>query len=128
MTATSRMPEGAPPASTYETVMIEREEGIAWVTLMHGAPLITIICNNARWGAVQTSTIGVYPHGHAAAGAKTAPLSDLSPIPDFEKFTEASGGYAERVSNPHGLPDAFCRALQILQSERRQVLLNVLCE
>ena len=95
---------------------------------MHNAPLIAVVCNNARWGAVQTSTIGVYPQGHAAAGAKTAPLSDLSPIPDFENYAEASGGYAERVSDPKQLPDALRRALHILRTERRQVLLNVLCE
>lgn len=95
---------------------------------MHDAPFLTVICNNARWGAVQTSTIGVYPDGHAARGPKPSPLSDLSPVPDFEKYAEASGGYAERVTDPLALPDALRRGLDILRNERRQVLLNVLCE
>ena len=95
---------------------------------MHDAPILTIICNNARWGAVQTSTIGVYPDGHAARGPKPSPLSDLSPVPDFEQYAEASGGYAERVTDPFELPAALRRALHILRTERRQVLLNILCE
>lgn len=95
---------------------------------MHNAPILTIICNNARWGAVQTSTIGVYPDGYAARGPKPSPLSDLSPVPDFEKYAEASGGYAERVTDPESLPDALRRALKVLRTERRQVLLNVLCD
>ena len=95
---------------------------------MHDAPLLTILCNNARWGAVQASTLGVYPEGHAARGPKPAPLSDLRPVPDFEKYAEASGGYGERVSDPLALQDAIRRALAIVRNERRQVLLNVICE
>lgn len=95
---------------------------------MHEAPLLTILCNNARWGAVQSSTIGVYPEGHAARGPKPAPLSDLRPVPDFEKYCEASGGHGERVTDPAALPDAIRRALKIVREERRQVLLNVICE
>lgn len=95
---------------------------------MHEAPILTIICNNARWGAVQQSTIGVYPDGHAAHGPKPAPLSDLRPVPDFEKYVEASGGHGERVTDPVELPDAIRRGLDIVRRERRQVLLNVICE
>jgi acetolactate synthase-1/2/3 large subunit len=95
---------------------------------MHDVPLVTILCNNARWGAVQSSTIGVYPDGHAARGPKPAPLSDLRPVPDFEKYAEASGGHGEKVTDPKALPDAIRRALKIVREERRQVLLNVICE
>lgn len=95
---------------------------------MHETPLLTILCNNARWGAVQSSTIGVYPEGHAARSPKPAPLSDLRPVPDFEKYVEASGGHGEKVTDPRALPDAIRRALRIVRDERRQVLLNVICE
>lgn len=95
---------------------------------MHDAPILTIICNNARWAAVQRSTIGVYPGGHAARGPKPAPLSDLRPVPDFEKYAEASDGYAERVTDPDELVGAIRRGLDIVQRERRQALLNVICE
>lgn len=95
---------------------------------MHETPLLTIICNNARWGAVQSSTIGVFPEGHAARGPKPAPLSDLRPIPDFEKYVEASGGYGERIEDPAAVPDAIRRAIRMVREERRQVLLNLICE
>lgn len=95
---------------------------------MHDAPFLTIICNNARWGAVQQSTFGIYPQGHAARGPRPAPLSDLRPVPDFEKYVEASGGYGERVTDPEALIGAIRRGLEIVRTERRQVLLNVICE
>lgn len=95
---------------------------------MHEVPLLTILCNNARWGAVQASTIGVYPQGHAAKGPKPAPLSDLRPVPDFEKYCEASGGHAIRVEKPEDLQGAIAEGLRIVREERRQVLLNVICE
>lgn len=95
---------------------------------MHETPLLTIVCNNARWGAVQSSTIGVFPQGHAARGPKPAPLSDLRPIPAFEKYVEASGGYGERVEDPASVPDAIRRAIRMVRDERRQVLLNIICE
>ena len=95
---------------------------------MHDAPFLTIICNNARWQAVQHSTLGVYPQGHAAAGPKPAPLSDLRPVPDFEKYAEASGGRAKRVTDPVKLVAAIRRALTVVRTERRQALLNVICE
>ena len=95
---------------------------------MHHAPILTIICNNARWAAVQRSTLGVYPGGHAARGPKPAPLSDLRPVPDFEMYAEASGGYAERVTEPAELVDAIRRGLDVVRRERRQALLNVICD
>jgi acetolactate synthase-1/2/3 large subunit len=95
---------------------------------MHDAPILTIICNNARWGAVQSSTIGVYPQGHAASGPKPAPLSDLNPVPDFEKYAEASGGHAERVTNPMELVAAIQRGLEVVRVQRRQALINIICD
>jgi acetolactate synthase-1/2/3 large subunit len=95
---------------------------------MHQIPLLTILCNNARWGAVETSTIGVFPEGHAARGPRPAPLSDLRPVPDFETYVEASGGYGERIEDPAAVPDAIRRAIRMVRDERRQVLLNIICE
>lgn len=95
---------------------------------MHQTPLLTILCNNARWGAVETSTIGVFPDGHAARGPRPAPLSDLRPVPDFETYVEASGGYGERIEDPATVPDAIRRAIRMVRDERRQVLLNIICE
>lgn len=91
-------------------------------------PVLTILCNNARWHAVQNAATTLYPEGHAARHATPVPLADLSPTPAFEKYAEASGGHGECVADPRALPDAIARGLRIVREERRQVLLNVLCE
>ncbi len=91
-------------------------------------PLLTVICNNRQWGAVEWAARGVYPNGHAARGGTPVPLSGLEPAPDYEKYVEASGGYGERVTDPRELPGALERALNVVRGERRQALLNVICD
>jgi acetolactate synthase-1/2/3 large subunit len=91
-------------------------------------PLLTILCNNARWHAVQNAANMLYPEGHAARHGTPAPLADLSPTPAFEKYAEASGGHGECVRDPAELPAAIARGLRVVREERRQALLNVLCE
>jgi acetolactate synthase-1/2/3 large subunit len=95
---------------------------------MHKAPILTILCNNARWDAVHRSTASIFPEGYAANGKGPSPLSDLRPIPDFETYAEASGGVGIRVTDPGELKAAMRRGLEIVRTERRQVLLNVICE
>jgi acetolactate synthase-1/2/3 large subunit len=92
----------------------------------HGLPVLTIVYNNARWEAVQASARGVYGAGSALASHAIAPLSSLDPIPDFERYAEASGGYAERVTARADLIPAIKRALAVVRNERRQALLNVI--
>src|SRR6185437_1022195 len=91
-------------------------------------PVLTVICNNRQWGAVEWAARSVYPEGHAARGGTPVPLSSLEPTPQFEKYVEASGGHGERVTDPHELPGALERALHAVRRERRQALLNVICE
>ncbi|MBL8381051.1 MAG: thiamine pyrophosphate-requiring protein [Burkholderiales bacterium] len=92
----------------------------------HGIPVLTIVCNNGKWGAVELATKGMYGQG-AAAKAPHVPLSPLAPSPDFEKYCEASGGYGEKVSSREQLPGALARGLAAVR-EGRQALLNVICE
>jgi acetolactate synthase-1/2/3 large subunit len=40
----------------------------------------------------------------------------------------ASGGYGERVERAAELPAALDRALHAIRTERRQALLNVICQ
>jgi acetolactate synthase-1/2/3 large subunit len=95
---------------------------------MHQAPLLTILCNNARWDAVHRSTTSIYPDGHAAPGNGPSPLSDLSPFPNFESYVEASGGVGIRMTEPGELTAAIRHGLEIVRNEQRQVLLDVICE
>jgi len=91
-------------------------------------PVLTVVCNNRQWGAVEWAARSVYPQGHAAHGGTPVPLSSLEPAPAFEKYVEASGGHGERVTDPRELPGALERALHAVRRERRQALLNVICE
>ena len=90
-------------------------------------PFLTVVFNNARWAAVHRATLSMYPHGHAAKDNQPT-FSCLEPSPDYEKLVEASGGYGERVSDPTELPAALKRALHAVQVEKRQAVLNVICE
>jgi acetolactate synthase-1/2/3 large subunit len=90
-------------------------------------PVLTIVCNNGKWGAVEQATMGMYRNGSAGI-ASAVPLSGLSPSPAFEKYCEASGGYGEKVTEREQLPAALARALKVVREERRQALLNVICE
>ena len=75
---------------------------------------------------MRKSTLSVYPDGHAAR-ANRMPLTSLAPSPAYERIVAACGGHGELVEDPEALPAALERALQIVQTERRQALLNVIC-
>ncbi len=92
-----------------------------------GLPILTIILNNEMWGAVRRATLSMYPDG-AASRSNDAPLTHLKPSPRFEHVVEASGGYAERVESAADLPAALERACHAVNVEKRQAVLNVICE
>jgi acetolactate synthase-1/2/3 large subunit len=95
---------------------------------MHRLPVLMVVFNNERWLAVEQSTVAVYPQGATAASARdqgSSPLSALSPMPAFEQYATASGGYGERVERREDLVPALRRALHAVQVERRHALLNV---
>ena len=91
---------------------------------MHKLPVLTIVINNAMWGAVRRATLGMYPDGEAARSNKP-PFIDLDDLPAFETICEAAGGYGERVEDPKELPAAMRRALKAVD-DGKQALLNVI--
>jgi acetolactate synthase-1/2/3 large subunit len=96
---------------------------------MHDLPVLTIIFNNECWAGVQQAAQGMYPGAHSDRHVRerqAAPLSSLKPVPDFEKYVEASGGYGERVTERDALMPALQRALDVVTNERRQALVNVI--
>lgn len=96
---------------------------------MHGLPVLTVVFNNGGWDAVHKSTLAMYPDTHAAAHANrhgATPMASLHPLPAFETYVEASGGYGERVTERSELEPALRRALHVVRTERRQALLNVI--
>jgi acetolactate synthase-1/2/3 large subunit len=92
-----------------------------------GLATLTIVFNNARWGAVDMATRMVYPHGHWL-DEQAPSLSDLSPAPAFEMYAQASGGHGERVTRIEDLEPALRRALHEVEVVGRQALVNVVGE
>ncbi|HLI11948.1 MAG TPA: thiamine pyrophosphate-requiring protein [Alphaproteobacteria bacterium] len=93
----------------------------------HGLPILTVVFNNAMWNAVRKATLDMYPGGQAAKSNK-APFIHLDDLPAFEQVCAAAGGYGERVEDPAELPEALARAIAAVTKERRQALLNVICQ
>jgi acetolactate synthase-1/2/3 large subunit len=89
-------------------------------------PVLTIICNNNRWHAVDAATRGVYPDGLAAA-SPVMPLVELKPSPEFSKVAEASDAFARRIDEPRDLMPALEAALRAVESGQ-QALLDVRME
>jgi acetolactate synthase-1/2/3 large subunit len=89
-------------------------------------PVLTIICNNRRWHAVDASTRIVYPDG-AAAHSQQMPLVELEPSPEFTLVAQASGAFTRKVEEPGDLPGALNAALEAVAAGR-QALLDVRVE
>jgi acetolactate synthase-1/2/3 large subunit len=94
---------------------------------MHGLPVLTVVCSNAQWGAVQGAALRMYPHGQAAGAPDLSPLARLSPVPAFEAYAEASGGHGQRVTRRDELIPALRAALRVVREEHRHALVNVDC-
>ncbi len=91
----------------------------------YALPVLTVVYNNARWGAVDAATGRVYPNGEWRAGRGPS-LADLAPIPALEKYVDASNGFGARVITRAELDAALERALRAMRDERRQAVLNVI--
>ncbi|MCB8837916.1 thiamine pyrophosphate-dependent enzyme, partial [Aurantimonas sp. VKM B-3413] len=87
-------------------------------------PVLVVVVNNAEWGAVRHSVLGIYPEGYAAK-TNTMPLTSLSPTPDFTRIAEASRAWTALVTDGAELEETLKRAVRIVESERRQALVEV---
>ena len=96
-----------------------------WVSSAHDLPILTILFNNTRYGAVRNATLSMFKDG-AAGETDGRTLADLDPAPPFDDVARAQGAYAERVEKPADLPGALTRARNAVVHERRQALLNVI--
>ncbi len=96
-----------------------------WVAAAHALPILTIVFNNIRYGAVRRATLSMFKDGTAGENDGRT-LADLDPSPPYEVMAQAQGAYAERVEKPADLPAALTRARDAVVSGRRQALLNVI--
>lgn len=96
-----------------------------WVADKFDIPVLTVIFNNSRYGAVRRATLSMFKDG--AAGEDDGQfLADLSPSPPFEEFMRSQGGHGERVEKFGELGPALARARDAVVNERKQAVVNVL--
>ncbi len=89
--------------------------------------VLTVILNNRQWDGVKRGALQVYPNEHAAK-QRVVPMSSLEPAPAYERYVEASGGCGMRVEKPEEIEPVLRHAIEIVMSERRQVVVNVISD
>ena len=95
-----------------------------WVAQTHKLPILIVLFNNSRYGAVRRATLSMFKAG--AAGEDDGRfLADLDPAPPYEELARAQGAHAERVEKPADLPQALQRARAAVTGGQ-QALLNVI--
>ena len=90
-------------------------------------PFLTVVYNNQAWNASLNAARGLFPEG-VAQKTRNFPGTDLSPSPKFELTAQACGAYAKRIEEPEELPGALQQALKVVKEEKRQAMLNVICQ
>jgi acetolactate synthase-1/2/3 large subunit len=95
-----------------------------YVAQMQNLPVLTVIYNNALYGAVRRATLDMYGKG-VASEADGRLLANL-PAPAFEKIVAAHDGHGEKVERPADLPAALRRAAAAVRGGQ-QALVNVIC-
>ena len=95
-----------------------------YIAEFQNLPVLTVIYNNALYGAVRRATLDMYGKG-IAAETDGRLLADL-PAPNFEKIIAAHNGHGERVEHPADLPGALQRAAAAVRTGQ-QALVNVIC-
>ena len=97
-----------------------------YVSYAEKLPLLSVIYNNNRWGAVQNATMRLNPDGYAARSNRE-PLTHFDGDAKYERAVEIYDGHGVRVTDPAKLPAALNKALDVVSGEGRQALLNVVC-
>ena len=98
-----------------------------WVAAVHDLPVLIVVFNNSRYGAVRRATLSMFKDG--AAGEDDGRfLADIDNAPPYEELVRAQGGFGERVERPAGSARQRSRGRATRSMrDRRQALLNVIC-
>ncbi|MFN3147426.1 MAG: thiamine pyrophosphate-dependent enzyme [Paracoccaceae bacterium] len=92
-----------------------------WASAAHGLPILTVVFNNRRWGAVRNSTLAMYPQG-AAAQDDGMFLADLSPSVDHAALARAHGAAAWDVRALDEIPATMDAALSEVAGGRQALI------
>lgn len=100
-------------------------EAALWTSRRYNAPILYIVNNNHRYGAVQEN-LAAYGGAESFAGRTGFNGSDLTPSPNFAMIAEAMGAYGEKVTEPDKLPGALQRCIEAVKSGQPAVLDTVI--
>lgn len=87
-------------------------------------PVLVIILNNAEWGAVRHSVLGLFPDGHAAQ-TNRMPLTGLAPSPDFAAIAQASRALGLRADDHQGFLVALQETMKHISENNGPALIDV---
>ncbi|WP_137177990.1 thiamine pyrophosphate-requiring protein [Roseomonas sp. AR75] len=90
-----------------------------------GLPVLSVVFDNAGYGAVRRATTAMYPQG-AAVASGDIPLSRFTAVPDYVRIVEACGGRGWRVEQPDALDAALAEAIATVRAGT-QALVSVRC-
>jgi acetolactate synthase-1/2/3 large subunit len=97
-----------------------------WVAETFKLPILTVVFNNSRYGAVRGATLSMFKDGVAGENDGRF-MADLNPSPDFAAIARAQGAHGERVEHPRELARALEEAKHAVLSSGRSALLDVVC-
>jgi acetolactate synthase-1/2/3 large subunit len=97
-----------------------------YVAYEQNAPILTVIYNNRRWGAVREAAVGLYPDGHVSQ-SNAPPLINFDPGLKLAKTVDVVDGHGEQVTEPDQVMPALERAVRAVTEDKRQALLDVVC-
>lgn len=107
------------------SAVFSNPEAALWTSRKYGAPVLYIVNNNNKYGAVEEN-LSSYGGADSYAGKSGFNGSDLSPSPDFALIAKAMGAYGEKVTEPDKLPGALRRCIEAVQSGQPAVLDTVI--
>jgi len=96
-----------------------------WAAQAHELPVLMVVFNNTRYGAVRNATMSMFASG-AAGRDNGLGLADLSPSPPFELYAQAHGAFGARVEHPADLPGVLAAARETVLRDKRHALVNVI--
>jgi acetolactate synthase-1/2/3 large subunit len=96
-----------------------------WVSAVHKLPILTVVFNNSRYGAVRRATLSMFKDG--AAGEPMAARWPISiPRRRSRKWRAPRAPMPSAWRKPADLPEALARARAVVVNEHKQALLNVI--
>jgi acetolactate synthase-1/2/3 large subunit len=96
-----------------------------WAAEAHELPILMVIFNNARYGAVRNATLSMFASARRdATMAWALPTSRRAHRSSATR--EAHGAFAARVERPADLPAVLAAARDAVLKEKRHALVNVI--